>query len=392
MTGARGAGSAAHPAARAPSPAIPLNLLVFLTAGVSLAQWERAGILDRELALYRELIRRGHRVGLISYGGAEDREIARRLRPEFRVGHNGFGLPRHRYARLLPLLHARLLRWADVVKSNQTDGAEVALRAAAWHRRPMVARSGYHWSEFLAARRPVDPAELAYARGVESRVAAGARRWIVSTPANADALRGAHPGLADRLRLIPNYVDTSLFTPAPAARQCDVLWIGRLEHQKNPGLLVEALRRLPGTVSRWVGDGSLAPELRGQWSALTPVPEWRNAVPHAALPPLMNSSAVYVLCSRHEGHPKTLLEAMACGMAVIATDAPGIRENIRDGVTGVLCEPDPEALARALRDLLGDAGRRRELGRAARAHAEASWSLRHVATLEEAVLREAVDA
>jgi glycosyltransferase involved in cell wall biosynthesis len=367
-----------------------MNLLVFLTAGVSFSQWRRIGILERELALYRALARRGHRIGFISYGGREDRAEIRALRHEFRVGHNALGLSHAAYARFLPLLHARLLRWADVVKANQTNGAEVALRAARWHHRPLVARSGFHWSEFMAARQPFHPHELDYARRVEHELAQGARLWITTTPGIADSLAAAHPGLRDRLRQVPNFVDTALFQPLPREPEVDVLWVGRLENQKRPQLLVDTLRLLPGVTSAWIGQGSLADSIHASAADLNPAPAFLGAVPHPELPAHFNRARLYVMCSHREGHPKTLLEAMACGAAIVAVDAPGIREVLAPDRLGLLCPPEPAALAAAIRGLLDDPDRRAALGRAAREHALREYSLDRVAAREEAVLQEAL--
>jgi glycosyltransferase involved in cell wall biosynthesis len=67
----------------------------------------------------------------------------------------------------------------------------------------------------------------------------------------------------------------------------------------------------------------------------------------------------------------TLLEAMAAGAAVVASDLPGINDAVVDGESGILFPPgDPAALARALRILLGDAERRRGLASAARQRAQ----------------------
>ena len=70
--------------------------------------------------------------------------------------------------------------------------------------------------------------------------------------------------------------------------------------------------------------------------------------------PLLEQCTVYCLPSYHEGTPRTVLEAMATGRAVITTDAPGCRETVQDGENGVLFDVgDAEALAEKLRWILG---------------------------------------
>ena len=75
---------------------------------------------------------------------------------------------------------------------------------------------------------------------------------------------------------------------------------------------------------------------------------------------------MYLHPSLYEGHPKTLIEAMACGAAVLATDVSGIRQVVRHGQTGWLTATDAAALREGIVTLLGDAALRERLGRQAR--------------------------
>jgi len=85
---------------------------------------------------------------------------------------------------------------------------------------------------------------------------------------------------------------------------------------------------------------------------------------------------IAVLPSRGgEGLPKSLLEAAACGLALIAGDVPGCRDIVRDGETGILVPPgDVNALADAISRLAGDAGMREVMGIKARALVEEKYS------------------
>jgi len=85
----------------------------------------------------------------------------------------------------------------------------------------------------------------------------------------------------------------------------------------------------------------------------------------------LDKSQIFVMPSRSEGMPVALLEAMAHGLAIVATRVGGIPEVVDHGVDALLVEPrDSAALALALRELLADPELRNRLGRAARARAE----------------------
>jgi glycosyltransferase involved in cell wall biosynthesis len=111
------------------------------------------------------------------------------------------------------------------------------------------------------------------------------------------------------------------------------------------------------------------------------------------VPALLAASDAFVLPSLFEGTPLALLEAMAAGKAVVTSAIAGVDEVVSDGETGLLVRPgDPDALAEALRRVVGDAELRARLGAAARLRAEAEHSAvgstRRVTAVYDELLRE----
>jgi glycosyltransferase involved in cell wall biosynthesis len=187
-----------------------------------------------------------------------------------------------------------------------------------------------------------------------------------------------------RVVVIPNAVQRPLPELAPSVppeawvrdHERVVLAVGRLDAQKGFDVLVRAFARVRGQRPGWrlvlVGDG---PE-RAALQALAASLGVQDAV---AMPGRVGNvgrwlgrADVYVLSSRFEGFPNTLVEAMDAGIACIATDCEtGPREIVRDGEDGLLVPvDDPRAMADALLALTGDGRRRAELGERARAVAE----------------------
>lgn len=184
----------------------------------------------------------------------------------------------------------------------------------------------------------------------------------------------------DRVTLIPGSgtdLQSIVATTLPAAPPVVVL-PARLIRDKGVGEFVEAARllRAGGIDARFrlLGDpdGSNPTSVSRQdlqaWAA-EGVIEWR---PHAAnIAAALAECHIVALPSYREGFPKTLIDAAAAGRPAVATDVPGCRDAIVDGVTGLLCAPrSAESLAATLASLITDRDRQSAMGAAARRHAE----------------------
>ena len=197
---------------------------------------------------------------------------------------------------------------------------------------------------------------------------------------------------APKAELIMNGVDTVRFAPQlPAAATPwageDVFVIGtvgRLQDVKDQASLIEAFAllcvRRPEQRARLrlaiVGDGPLREKLAQKArdagvAELVWFPGARNDIPE-----LMRSFDVFALSSIAEGTPVTLLEAMACGLPVVATKVGGIPEVVQDGVNGALVPAsNPQALAEALELYAADPARVGVHGAAARLNIERHYSV-----------------
>jgi glycosyltransferase involved in cell wall biosynthesis len=184
----------------------------------------------------------------------------------------------------------------------------------------------------------------------------------------------------ERTFVIPNAVDLTRFGPhegGPESGPVEVVSVGRLAAPKDFSTLLEALARLePGTVAlRILGDGPDRPRLAERCTSLglDACVHFEGTVEDVAS--WLARADVFVLSSRSEGMPMSVLEAMAAGLPVIASDVGGMRELV-DERRGILVAPgDPAALAQALGDLVLDPARRRRLGGAGRAAVAAGFAL-----------------
>jgi glycosyltransferase involved in cell wall biosynthesis len=204
----------------------------------------------------------------------------------------------------------------------------------------------------------------------------------------------------ERIVVIPNGIDLDRIATAPHEGDAPLSdsrpvigTIGRLSPKKGQEDLLSAaalvLARMPEARVVLVGDGRLAGALRKQAHDLGIESRVRflGAVPDGArLLPLLD---VYVLPSHIEGMSMGLIEAMAAGRPIVATDAGGNAENVIDGVSGLIVPPRaPDRLADAILTLLKDPDRARAMGEQARRRAREHFTVDTMVRRMEQLYRE----
>lgn len=157
--------------------------------------------------------------------------------------------------------------------------------------------------------------------------------------------------------VITNGVDISLFTPAgrKPSKIIRMVFVGRLVPQKGLDVLLESLGLIKDKLPPWrltiVGDGALKEQYLNMASryALSENIAWLGWVSLEKLPEIYNNHDIFVLPSRYEGMPSVVVQAMACGCAVLACNVYGVDELVTDGNTGRIAKiDDPEDLAEKL--------------------------------------------
>lgn len=242
----------------------------------------------------------------------------------------------------------------------------------------------------------------AYVRGYERLIPAGyrgARLVAVSATTRDDLIaRGVR---AASIEIVPNGVDTALFRPVPAAVPAPrprLVYLGRLKRYKRIDLLLRAAavlrREWPELEVEVIGRGNQRTELEhlGGRLGLGDALRFTGYVSEAEKVERLRRAHVVVYTSPKEGWGIAAVEAAACGVPVVASDSPGLREAVRHGETGLLVpHGDHDALVAALGRLLREPELRRRLGDGGMAWA-ARFSWDAAADRIEALLGEAVRA
>ncbi len=154
----------------------------------------------------------------------------------------------------------------------------------------------------------------------------------------------------DKILYIPNSVDTEYHTPSASKRwdsKINILFVGRLNEEKGVNVLLQAVKQVVekgfNNISLTIaGDGRLRKELGEMVNdlAITKCVRFIGSVTDVIQ--YYHNSHILVIPSNSEGLPLVLLEGMACGLSIVASNLGGIREGIEDGVNGLLFTPRKE--------------------------------------------------
>ncbi len=217
-------------------------------------------------------------------------------------------------------------------------------------------------------------------------------RWcrciLGNSPAVIDHLNRKARIPRERLRLIRGGIDPAPYRSATAARRETlgvpavvplVLWVGRLDPVKGLPLLIESFAMVAAQSPAHlflVGDGPQRRRLEAEVKARGLGARVHFAGVRSDVPVLLRSADLFVFPSKTEGLPNALLEAMAAGCPVVATDVPGSRDLVAHERTGLLVPyADASALAGAILRLLTNRHEADELARAAQACVEKEWHI-----------------
>jgi glycosyltransferase involved in cell wall biosynthesis len=232
---------------------------------------------------------------------------------------------------------------------------------------------------------------------IEARLLTEADRILATCPDEVLELTRLG-GDRRRITVIPCGVDVDHYTPdgptwpdAPPAATPRLLYVGRLVMRKGIGNTITALAEVPGAELVIAGGPDpaelhLDPEVKRlrRLAARCGVSDrvrFLGRVDRSGLPALYRSADAVMCVPWYEPFGLAAVEAMACGVPVVASAVGGLSDTVVDGVTGLHVPPRrPDLAAAAVRRLLADPALRRRLGAAGRARATANYSMDQVIT------------
>jgi len=344
-----------------------MKLAFFLTSGTSIELWKNRGWLEGGSAIksYNAWAEHFEKIYFLTYG-ERDEIYHEYFSSKVKILPKKIKVPNWIYSFLVPFLYKKELKECDLYVTSQMEGSWSAALSKLLFGNKFILRCGYQWALSTFDKNLKGRIAKIFAPLLEALMYKISDNIIVTSNYAKDHISLKHGVAETKISIIPNPVDTSLFKPTGINKKLhSIIYVGRLEREKNPHALFEAVVGLDIKLSIF-GTGSEEKEL--QQFALNhnlDVIFHRN-VPAARLADEFNMHEIFVIPSLYENSPKALLEAMSSGMAVIGTDVRGIKEIIRNNENGILCEPTPEGIRKAIIELQKDYLKRERLGNKAR--------------------------
>jgi len=369
------------------------TLTLFFTAGVSMKTWAEVGNLERELELYKKLSKKLKEVNMVTYGGKRDKIYRKNLEEINLLSTTWYNNPKLTILHLLLKYFAQIYR-SDILKTNQIPGSEIPIWIKKHFGKKLIVRCGYLYS-YVVKNKTKDEKMINDAVQLERIAFSSADIGIVTSSWQRDIVIKQYNVEPAKIKVIPNYVITDVFKPHPEIqKKYDLIFVGRADQEKNIGNLLKAIRYLKTKgrkVSLLMAGGCCynngIKEIVNNYALDV---TFKGNVPNFDLPYVLNQAKVFILPSYYEGHPKTLLEAMSCGLTCIGSDVPGIREDIEHTKTGYLCNTNYESIANTIKIVLSDESFQKIIGKNARKYILGKYGLDKILKMELDVIQEVI--
>ena len=348
-----------------------LRVGILPAVGSGLGSMARTGQLGR---LYRHLSHYVDEASLTYFSGLPYADEVQHWKPFYQqTGSALWPVPSGIRAGFLWPLRDPVARQMNVFRAMSLLGAVPALMARWRWGIPFVVSHGADY-EAIAAIHGRPAWKWQWLRQLVFRWAAAV---IVPSEPMAIRLQARFP--KTKIVYIPNWVDTEMFRPFGYNDGKIAVYVGRLVAEKNLQRAARALGK-SGWIFLCIGEGPDRAILEGMGVICTGASSWES------LPSVLNGASLFVLPSLSEGHPKALIEAMACGLACAVSDrVEGVIQDSRNGVVfGAEDERDMEGV---FRRLIRTPSFRAELGRQARHNAVERYDIKKVLPQEVALVK-----
>lgn len=298
---------------------------------------------------------------------------------------NKYNIHRFFYVFLIPIIHYKTVGQCKIIRCYQITAGLTGLTAKLFLNKIYVVNYGYNYPEYAAIEGKKLLALIL--RVTEVFVL----RFATVVIATSTLLRKKVLNFNNRTVFIPNGIDVNVFRPKRTKKTIDLLYVGRFEIQKNLDFIIKALSLLNKHKLRlvFIGSGSLKKRLVNLATVYNVNLTLIDQVSNNLLAKYYNQSKIFVLASKIEGNPKSLLEAMSCSCAVIGNNVSGI-SSIINNTNGYLFDNTIKSLSEKIEKLITSTKLRNKLGNKARFYIKNNYDFSNTFKKEISLLKNQV--
>ncbi len=290
------------------------KLLFTMTPGVNLSKWKEIGSIEREIKPYLHYAETGWEVTILTFG--KEKYDFSKLHKNISVINTEWSTLR---SFLLPFYLRKNFRPIDIIKTNQSYFSWVFVAAALLTAKPIVLRCGYVYGEYLQTVNGATIRTKLY-KILEGWAFRHATTCIVTTEALRTWVLENYKPAPEKLMVIPNFVDTSIFKPlGKEKKKHSVISVGRWHAVKRFDLRIRACAEIPNCTLTIIGEGPEKATLQNLAAQLNLPLTLSGNIPNNMLPEALCTHEVFAITSLREGHPKALIEAMACAAPCVCS-------------------------------------------------------------------------
>jgi glycosyltransferase involved in cell wall biosynthesis len=331
-----------------------MHIILFFTFDISLKNWLESGLLDREILIYKKLVEKGINVTFVTFGDESDKLLIPQTNINIIPVYTLMNYSRYKVVRILksltiPYRINNEIRQATILKTNQLLGSWVTLIAKFLYKKPVYIRTGYDPLIFaIKNRKSYFKRFLYYMLTYFSLLFCDA--YSVSSTSDKEFLNKNYLFVnKEKIFLSPNWIISRESVKKIQERISNrVLTVGRLEKQKNYTKLISNFQKKELGLDI-VGNGSQYQELKKLGGNV----KFLGKLANEDLLNLYQEYKIFVLFSTFEGNPKVILEAMASGCVVVASDIQNNREIISHNINGYLIDEN-ENLSEVIENLISN--------------------------------------
>ena len=327
-----------------------MHIALFFTYEISAKDWLVSGLLSREIELYKQILSKADiEFTFITYGSDEDIEILSEFKKIKVIPVGKYLKSKNKIVKFIqslfiPFRVKKELKNIDLMKTNQLMGSWIPIILKLLLKKPLIIRTGYDLLDFsVKEKKSILKIMFNYLLTLLSLLLSD--KYFVSSTNDLRNLNKKFSLIKNKtIELRPNWVNVPKeMKDTKGRKQERILMVGRLEDQKN---YQSVIKNLSGTELGLdiVGEGKLKKSILDFGKENNVEINFLGTLDHNMLLEKYREYKFYILYSKFEGHPKTLLEAMSQGCVPLVLKSQNIMEVVDHKITGVILENEKESL------------------------------------------------